>query len=155
MQIPYVCGHVGTCDWISFNLSDDTTELYDLENSYKSLPRQIQIMSDVTVSKLKNTFDTSQLHYKTERNNGHECILSSSIRNIGGFISNCLSQIELKPESSTQLSDNFKDPFINLENSLLSNDEINSTNDYWTNSFEYKKPTDHVNVLSQAKLLLF
>ena len=61
----------------------------------------------------------------------------------------------MKSESSTQLSDNFKDPFMNLENSLLSNDEINSTNDYWTNSFEYKKQTDNVNALSRAKLFRF
>ena len=93
------------------------------------------------------------LSYGIERN-GHDCIWSSSIRNIGNITSNCQSRFEQKPELSTKLYD-FDDPFMNLENLLSSNDKIIPTNNYWTNSFEYKKPIDNVYVLSLAKLLRF
>ena len=134
-------------------------------------------MSDVVVSKLKNTFDTPQPRYPTatimtdigktkikvllscgtERNIGHDCIWSSSIRNIGNITLNCQSQFEQKPELSTKLYD-VDVPFMNLENLLSSNDKIIPTNNFRTNSFEYKKPTDNVNVLyllSRDKLLRF
>ena len=73
-------------------------------------------MSNVAVSKLKNTFDTPQprywtgtimtdtgktkitvlLSYGIERNIGHDCIWSTSIQNIGNITSNCQSQFKQK-----------------------------------------------------------